>query len=434
MKKEHTLFIFIFCIAIIGVFYSSTFATVEQMQRDMEIFFPPDGISAGWKRTSPIQFFTEDNLYEYIDGAAESFFAYQFQLCGTAAYESRLHRDGEDFITVDIYDMKTPLYAYGMYRSEWYPDAKSVDIGAEGYADASSINFWKDKYYVKLLATREDEGFSDANTAIAQAIAVSIHGRYSVPYLAQLLPKESIIKNSERFVLESVLGYGFLRNGMIASYQISGQEKEFVLLDCQTEEDSRDTFSTFRRYEEKSGKNVADKVGQASCLPKVEGPGDECFSAQDKYYKRIVVMRVNRFVIIALKVENDEATYALMRTFANRISQMESARSVQLSFNGKQLDISPSAKMKGQNTWIPLKSFSQAISASVAVDEEKIVMRYNGKEIQLNRDSSDVYVDNGTVFINGEKLLNLMKVQYSVDSEQDGILYISTLDSVIERR
>jgi hypothetical protein len=71
MKKEQTLlFIFIFCIAIIGISYSSTSVSGEQMQRDMEIFFPPDGISEGWNRTSLIKFFTEDNLYEHINGAA----------------------------------------------------------------------------------------------------------------------------------------------------------------------------------------------------------------------------------------------------------------------------------------------------------------------------------------------------------------------------
>jgi len=426
MKKEHTLFTFIFCIAVISIFYSSTSPPPlsprmrgdergGQMQRDMEIFFPPDGISKGWKRTSPIQFFTEENLYEHIDGAAESFFAYQFQLCGATTYEPE--QGGEDFITVDIYDMKTPLNAYGMYRSELYPDAKFVDIGAEGYADASSINFWKDKYYVKLLATREDESFLAANTVIAQAIADSIYGRYSVPYLAQLLPKESITENSEKFVLDNVLGHEFLRNGVAARYQIGGQDKQFVLLDCKTEEESRDTFSTFKHYEEKSGKNVAA----------VEELGDECFSAQDKYYQRIIAVRMNKFIIIALQVENEEATHALIKTFAPRISQMESARPAEIFFNGKRLDISPPAQMKGQNIWLPVISFSQAIGVSVTVNEEKIVIRPNSgefgyKEIQLNRDSSDIYVEDGTVFINWEQFLNLMKVQYSVDSEKNEML------------
>ena len=386
------------------------------MQRDMEIFFPQDGISKGWKRTSPIQFFTEENLYEHIDGAAESFFTYQFQLCGAAMYESE--QGGEDFITVDIYDMKTPLNAYGMYRSELYPDAKFVDIGAEGYADASSINFWKDKYYVKLLATREDKSFLDANTAIAQAIADSIYGMYSVPYLAQLLPQEAIIKNSEKFVMESALGYDFLRNGVTARYQIGGQDKQLFLLDCNTEEDSQNTFSTFKHYEEKSGENVAD----------VEGLGDKCFSAQDKYYQRIIAVRINKFVIIALQVENEDVTYALINTFAPRISLMESARPAQISFNGKQLDISPPAQTRGQNIWIPVISFSQAIGLSATVDEEKIVIYYpifgefGYKEIQLKWDCSDVYVDNGTVFINWVHFLNLMKIQYSVDSEKNEML------------
>jgi len=90
--------------------------------------------------------------------------------------------------------------------------------------------------------------------------------------------------------------------------------------------------------------------------------------------------------------------------------------------------------MKGQNVWLPVTPFSQAIGASVTADEVKIVMRYPNsgefgyKEIRLDRDSSDVYIEDGTIFINLEKFSNLLKVQYSVDLDQNEILLTSKLD------
>ncbi len=422
MKIQHSLFTYILCITVIGTLCQITDVgaspytpadSIEQMQLDLESLFPANEVPAGWKRASAIRTFTEENLFEHIDGAAESFFAYQFQLCGTSTYTPE--NGGDEFITVDIYDMNTSLNAYGMYNSERYPDAEIIDIGAQGYADTSVVNFWEDKYYVKLLATKESDLFSDASIKLAQAIAKSIFGQSSTPYLAQLLPKESIVKNSERFVLENVLGHGFLRRGMIARYQIGSQSKEIVLFDCQTESDAQNTFISFKSYEEKSGQTVAVKKLELY---------DEFFSAQDRYYKNIFVTRIGKFVIVAVKVEDEKATYAFLEKFAKRISEVESIHIAHIfvvnigNTSKHRLDISPPAQMIDGRIWLPVASFAGEMSATVVADEEKIIMLYRGDEIQLNKNSPNVHSQNKIVFVSLEALARPMKLQYDVDVDR----------------
>jgi len=66
----------------------------------------------GWKQKETVQVFTPDNLYEYINGAAELYLTYGFQELQVAEYEGE--RDG--LIIVDIYRHATPLYAFGILQ------------------------------------------------------------------------------------------------------------------------------------------------------------------------------------------------------------------------------------------------------------------------------------------------------------------------------
>src|SRR4051794_27389697 len=57
-----------------------------------------------------------DNLYEYIDGGADVYLLYDFQ--------QLLHqelKDGGAELTADIYEMRTPEDAFGIYAAERSP-------------------------------------------------------------------------------------------------------------------------------------------------------------------------------------------------------------------------------------------------------------------------------------------------------------------------
>ena len=67
----------------------------------------------GWSRPGDVLTYDADNLWEYINGAAELFVEFGVQTCRTADLVS-----GEVTVTVDLYDMGTPLNAFGVYERE----------------------------------------------------------------------------------------------------------------------------------------------------------------------------------------------------------------------------------------------------------------------------------------------------------------------------
>ena len=94
--------------------------------------------------TSTRRFYAAD-LYEYIDGEAAGYHAYDFVALLNQAYKVQ---DAD--VTVDIYDMGAPTNAFGVYAAECSPENHFVEIGAEGYLGDSALNFWQGRYYVKL--------------------------------------------------------------------------------------------------------------------------------------------------------------------------------------------------------------------------------------------------------------------------------------------
>ena len=78
----------------------------------------------GWSVASEVHSYTADNLWEYINGAAELFVEYDVQTCYTGDLAS-----GGLVVTVDYYDMGTPLNAFGVYVRE-RPDPGIEIVGA----------------------------------------------------------------------------------------------------------------------------------------------------------------------------------------------------------------------------------------------------------------------------------------------------------------
>ena len=278
--------------------------------------FPPNRSIPGWRLSGDIAVFDEDNLFEHIDGAAEAFFAYGFQLCGTAEYDAIRDSDNaeasaeDEFIVVDIYDMERPVQAFGMYASESYPEATPVNVGAQGYADGSVLNFWKGKYYVKITASSEESDVLKTVMDIAVHIATKIPGKAELPRIISLLPRWNMVAGSERYLLDDILGYAFLKNGVTAKYRVDGDELVLFVIDCRSAEKATEVFARFAQYEQKSGDGFT----------RMPAPGDEAFAADDKYYGHVFVARHGRYLLIAASASGEANEKELVKKALDHIS------------------------------------------------------------------------------------------------------------------
>ncbi len=175
----------------------------------------------GWKSTSEVMHYTPENLWEYINGAADQFLDYGFQFL-----RSREFKSDTTMVTIDIYDMGTALNAFGMYTSERPIEYTPIRIGVEStISPPSQCLLLKGQYYVKVYAF-EGEITENSSKSLLTSLANGLPGENNFPQEIAMLPVEGRISGSEGFVLEGYLGLSELNRCVFSGYK-DKEGKEF---------------------------------------------------------------------------------------------------------------------------------------------------------------------------------------------------------------
>ena len=88
-----------------------------------------------WQPQKKVQVYTPDNLYDYINGASELYLSYQFQQLDVIYYKNRKKQE----IVVEVYQHRSPLFAFGIYSQERSPESNYLPYGTESYIDGSNL-------------------------------------------------------------------------------------------------------------------------------------------------------------------------------------------------------------------------------------------------------------------------------------------------------
>jgi len=178
---------------------------------------------AGWQLAEAAQSFFPESLFERINGAAESYLAYDFKELLAAEFELK---GSEATLTVEIYDLGTPLNAFGIYSAERFPENRPVAIGLMGYIEGEALNFVAGRYYVKLLGYGLGPEAAARLTDFARRISAPVKDLGAVPAIFARFPRENMIPMSEKFINRNFLGFEFLGRGFQVSYRFGQQEFE----------------------------------------------------------------------------------------------------------------------------------------------------------------------------------------------------------------
>jgi hypothetical protein len=151
-------------------------AQVPDEQRSLAGLLPLSNLPEGWEIGDSggraLESFNAGNLYEKIDGRAESFV--QYDVVGMAY--TFYHPEGNPANEVQLYifEMGSPLNALGKYGTEKPEEAESLQLGSAGYASGASVFFHAKSYYVQVVPTSESDEFRDFALAIARRISNEI--------------------------------------------------------------------------------------------------------------------------------------------------------------------------------------------------------------------------------------------------------------------
>ncbi len=252
-------------------------AAQQRLQQFLNAPLPPHTSAEGQS-----YFYKDDSLYQYIDGGADLYLLYDFQIL--------LHQDyknGASSVTVDIYDMRNPEDAFGIYAAERSPTYKFAQIGIEGYRSQGILNFVQDHYYVKLAG-------SGANAAtlldqFAALLSQRIGGTRTLPALLRKLPSEHRIAHSEQYIRKDPLGHAFLAPAYVAAYA-SGTEQSKLLISVANEPTAaKSRLDQLAAHFKQTGE----------CTPSPE-LGSNGIRAKNSFEGRLLAVTHGRYVILLL--------------------------------------------------------------------------------------------------------------------------------------
>ena len=188
----------------------------QELEAHLLGLLPKPGELSNWRMISEPRFFNPDNLFEYIDGAAEQYLLYGFRKVITTEYA--VEPDSSS-VNIEIYCMESPTHAFGIFAAERTPEGQPVAIGVQGHLSANVLNFYKGPYYVKMtfFAVSHDLGASLAQ--MGRTIADKIPGEFKEPELFRYFPLENKVRWSERYIPNDFLGQSYLQNGYRCDYE-----------------------------------------------------------------------------------------------------------------------------------------------------------------------------------------------------------------------
>jgi hypothetical protein len=196
---------------------------------------------SGWRLAGKPQIFSPETLYDYLDGAADLYHAYEFQELTVAEYKG----GGKAAVTVEVYRHQDLNQAFGIYSQERLPDAKYLDLGAQGYYEPNVLNFISGPYYVKITGLNTGEDDEKILLPLAKKVEEILGGTTSFPSILSSFPTEGKKKNTEKFISKNFLGYSFFHSGYTADYEVAGNKFKIFVIEGKDLEDCRGMLESY---------------------------------------------------------------------------------------------------------------------------------------------------------------------------------------------
>ena len=170
----------------------------------------PLSTPTGWPRGA-IETYDEAALYEKINGKADAYLAYRFDVLEFAGYTDPARPDV--FVDVYLYAFETPLDAFGMYRSQRSSAQAVPTAGGELDLVGTALFAWKGRRYLEVVASGP-EAEAEART-LADRIRGSLEEASPVGFPAGLLDPDT---HHAGFQRSGVLGVDGLADAYVATY------------------------------------------------------------------------------------------------------------------------------------------------------------------------------------------------------------------------
>jgi hypothetical protein len=194
----------------------------------------------GFKKTTNYPVYLPENLWDFINGAADTYLTFGFVDLHVAEYKK-----GKNVIKLEVYRQGDNTMAFGIYSAERSPSFHFLKLGAQGYVADGAINFFKGSFYVKIRTYSKNENTLKSAESLAYKVAETLPGSVDMPSGLSLFPAAGKKVNEETYLNESVLGHKFLDKAFKATYESGPDIFSIFLIDKKSSEETNNTVNTY---------------------------------------------------------------------------------------------------------------------------------------------------------------------------------------------
>ena len=262
----------------------------------------------GWRISAEDQYYNRKNLYDYINGGAELYLSYGFLKMATRSLE----RQDQPQIIIDVFDMGTSDNAFGIFSHARESIEKQFGQGSQ--YTAGLLMFWKDKYFISILASPETVEAKDAVYQIAEEIDQKIVNEGKLPGILDYLPAESLQEESVKYVKHHLW--------INSHYYISGEnifninEKTNVVL-AKYSDNNEFAVLLLVKYPSKNNASLALQSFRKVYLP--EYKQNNVIKLEDD--KWIGSQQLDNFIVVVFNATSEQSVNRLIQSVIIKMNQ-----------------------------------------------------------------------------------------------------------------
>jgi hypothetical protein len=223
---------------------------------------------------------------------------YGFDRMAAARYASE--KNPTAGMDVEIYRMGSPLDAFGMYANYRQKEGRELGAAAESNLSGSQLFLYKGRHFVHIQVTGIDAA-PDTLAECGRAVASLLPGTRNRPPELAVYDRTQIVKGTERYLPQSLLGYDFLNRGIMSDAVVEGMSLQIFLLLATTAESASAAFDGYR-----------SQLAQG----KVEfgGKGAAFLEGVDLLYGPVIILRKGACLAGALRFSGKKGIRALLES------------------------------------------------------------------------------------------------------------------------
>ncbi|MCF8378152.1 MAG: hypothetical protein K9H49_01165 [Bacteroidales bacterium] len=198
------------------LFFILPFIVISQNQNQLGDLFPKSGQFDGCLVRDSVEFFTGDDLFEFINGGADIYLEYGFKQVAHCTYMDSLAVK----IHLEIYEMTQNDAAYGIYTLNSSGKGVPINMGEQGILYDYYLHFYKANYYIRCSVSKKDPDMINTMEKFASFTDTGIKTKGKLPALMLSVDIEELEFREVKYIkgqigLSNVFNFG---HGAIANF------------------------------------------------------------------------------------------------------------------------------------------------------------------------------------------------------------------------